>query len=226
MTRFAGKYATRRCDPSLRITVEGFAQRGLPGLTHASVDIETLGNALAEHSAMQPEPPTPIHHFFGPTVVRAAFVLAMFGWGLGFYGPPIYLQAVLARTQWPVVLVSGAVTLHFLIGAVVVAQLPRLHRRLGLAHTVVFGALATAFGVCGWALAAKPWQLLLAACLSGAGWVTMGAAAINAIIGPWYAQGRPMDLAKAYNGASIGGLVFLPLWSLLIGQWGFAWAAL
>ena len=174
---------------------------------------------------MQPEPPTPIHHFFGPTVVRAAFVLAMFGWGLGFYGPPIYLQAVLARTQWPVVLVSGAVTLHFLIGAVVVAQLPRLHRRLGLAHTVVFGALATAFGVCGWALAAQPWQLLLAACLSGAGWVTMGAAAINAIIAPWYAQGRPMALAKAYNGASIGGVVFLPLWSLLIGQWGFAWAA-
>ncbi len=24
--------------------------------------------------------------FFGTTVVRAAFVLAIFGWGLGFYG--------------------------------------------------------------------------------------------------------------------------------------------
>jgi MFS family permease len=175
---------------------------------------------------MSSRQPVPISNFYGPTVVRAAFVLAMFGWGLGFYGPPIYLHAVLASTQWPVVLVSGAVTLHFLVGAVVVAQLPRLHKRLGLAQTVVLGALATAFGIMGWALAAQPWQLLLAACLSGAGWVTMGAAAINAIIAPWYARGRSMALAKAYNGASIGGVVFLPLWSLLIGQWGFAWAAL
>jgi hypothetical protein len=27
--------------------------------------------------------------FYGWRVVAAAFVLAVFGWGLGFYGPPI-----------------------------------------------------------------------------------------------------------------------------------------
>ena len=32
--------------------------------------------------------------FFGWRVVGAAFVLAVLGWGIGFYGPPIYLQAV------------------------------------------------------------------------------------------------------------------------------------
>ena len=32
--------------------------------------------------------------FFGWRVVAAVFVLATFGWGLGFYGPPVYLHAV------------------------------------------------------------------------------------------------------------------------------------
>ena len=32
--------------------------------------------------------------FYGWRVVGAAFVLAMFGWGVGFYGPPVYLHAV------------------------------------------------------------------------------------------------------------------------------------
>jgi hypothetical protein len=32
--------------------------------------------------------------FYGWRVVGAAFVLAVFGWGLGFYGPPVYLHAV------------------------------------------------------------------------------------------------------------------------------------
>ncbi len=32
--------------------------------------------------------------FYGWTVVAAAFVVAVFGWGVGFYGPPVFLQAV------------------------------------------------------------------------------------------------------------------------------------
>jgi hypothetical protein len=32
--------------------------------------------------------------FFGWRVVAGTFVLAVFGWGLGFYGPPVYLHAV------------------------------------------------------------------------------------------------------------------------------------
>ena len=39
--------------------------------------------------------------FFGWRVVWAAFVLAAFGWGVGFYGPPIYLHALVERNGWP-----------------------------------------------------------------------------------------------------------------------------
>ena len=70
--------------------------------------------------------------FHGWKVVATAFLVAMFGWGFGFYGPPVFLHAVQRAHGWPLAVVSGAVTLHFLFGALVVANLPRLYRRLGV----------------------------------------------------------------------------------------------
>ena len=104
--------------------------------------------------------------FFGWRIVAGAFVLAIFGWGLGFYGPPIYLHAVEEARGWSVALVSGAVTVHFLTGAVVVANLPRLYRRYGLPPVTKTGAVSLGLGVLGWASAHEPWQLLLATLLN------------------------------------------------------------
>jgi MFS family permease len=163
--------------------------------------------------------------FHGWRIVAAAFVLAVFGWGLGFYGPPIYLQAVRDLRGWSLPLVSAAVTAHFLFGALVVARLPKLYLRYGLPAVTKAGALSLAVGILGWAIAIEPWQLFAAALFSGAGWVAMGAAAINAIIAPWFIRTRPAALAMAYNGASIGGVVFSPLWVAAIDQWGFLTAA-
>ena len=163
--------------------------------------------------------------FHGWRIVGAAFVLAVFGWGLGFYGPPIYLQAVRDSRGWSLPLVSAAVTVHFLFGALVVARLPGLYLRYGLPAVTKAGVLALAVGISGWAVAAEPWQLFVAALFSGAGWVAMGAAAINAILAPWFIRRRPAALAMAFNGASIGGVVFSPLWVAAIGTWGFPAAA-
>ncbi|SEC21332.1 Cyanate permease [Rhizobiales bacterium GAS188] len=163
--------------------------------------------------------------FYGWTVVAAAFVVAVFGWGVGFYGPPVYLNAVQQARGWSLPLISGAVTVHFLLGALVVANLPALHARFGLPAVTKAGAISLALGVLGWATASAPWQLYAATILSGAGWVALGAAAINAIISPWFIRSRPAALAMAYNGASIGGVLFSPLWVAAIAWLGFAGAA-
>jgi MFS family permease len=166
-----------------------------------------------------------VRPFFGWRVVSGAFVLAVLGWGLGFYGPPVYLHAVREARGWPVALVSAAVTVHYLIGALVVANLPKLYKRFGLPLVTRAGAVAVAAGLLGWASVSEPWQLFLASALTGCGWVTMGAAAINAIVSPWFVRLRPKALSTAYNGASIGGVIFSPLWVLLIGAVGFQAAA-
>src|SRR3977135_134323 len=163
--------------------------------------------------------------FHGWRIVGAAFVLAVFGWGLGFYGPPIYLQAVRDLRGWSLPLVSAVVTDHFLFARLVVARLPKLYLRYGLPAVTKAGVLSLALGISGWAVAAEPWQLFAAAFFSGAGWVAMGAAAVNAILAPWFIRKRPAALAMAYNGASIGGVGFSPLWGAAIGQWGFVTAA-
>lgn len=164
--------------------------------------------------------------FFGSRVVAATFVMAVFGWGIGFYGPPIFLYAVLQRTGWSLSLGSAAVTVHFLAGTLVIVNLPRLYKRFGLARVSVIGAGVLAVGVYGWAVAEQPYQLFMAAVLSGLGWVTLGAAAVNAAIAPWFVSKRPAALAMAYNGASIGGVVFSSAWVYLISQLGFGQAAL
>lgn len=164
--------------------------------------------------------------FFGSKVVAATFVMAVLGWGIGFYGPPIFLYAVLQRTDWSVSLCSAAVTLHFLAGTLVIVNLPRLYKRFGLARVTLAGSIVLALGVYGWAVAAQPYQLFIAALLSGLGWVTMGAAAVNAAIAPWFVSKRPAALAMAYNGASIGGVIFSSAWVYLISKFGFAQAAL
>lgn len=164
-------------------------------------------------------------NFYGWRVVAATFVLAVFGLGMGFHGPAVYLHAVHERTGWPLALISTAVTTHFLVGAVVVANLPALYRRFGIPTVTKAGAILLAAGVFGWAIAAAPWQLFAATLLSGAGWVTMGVAAINAIVAPWFIRARPAALAMAYNGGNIGGVVFSPLWAAAIGAVGFPAAA-
>jgi hypothetical protein len=163
--------------------------------------------------------------FYGWRVVGAAFILAVCGWGAGFYGPPIFLQAISAAKHWSVALVSAAITLHFLIGAAVVANLAMFYRRFGIPTVTKSGAIALALGIFAWASASAPWQLFVATIFTGTGWATMGGAAVNAIVSPWFVRRRAAALGLAYNGASFGGVVFSPLWVGAIDLLGFPAAA-
>jgi MFS family permease len=164
--------------------------------------------------------------FYGWRIVAAVFVLATFGWGLGFYGPPIFLHAVHEARGWSLAIISIGVTVHFLFGAVVVAVLPKLYDSFGVSRVTKAGCVALAAGIVGWAWAREPYQFYAATLLSGAGWGTMGAAAVNALVAPWFARDRPKALSAAYNGSSVGGIVFSPLWVEAIRLFGFARAAI
>jgi predicted MFS family arabinose efflux permease len=164
--------------------------------------------------------------FPGWSVVWVAFTLAVFAWGIAFYGPSVFLQTLHATRGWPISTISAAITTHFMCSAVLVAFLPQLQRRHGLAPVTAAGSVAVAAGACAWASVDQPWQLFPAAVVSGAGWAATSGAAINAIVAPWFERDRPQAISLAFNGASIGGVIFAPLWVLLIALIGFQWAAL
>lgn len=164
--------------------------------------------------------------FHGWRVAWAAFVLAIFGWGLGFYGPPVFLKVLHEQHGWSIALISTAVTVHFLVGALSGANMPALHRRFGAVPVTRTCAIAMASGLLLWSAAREPWQMFAAALLSGAGWGGMSAAALNAIVSPWFVRKRPAALGLAYNGGSIGGVIFSPLWVAAIATLGFVNAAM
>jgi hypothetical protein len=100
--------------------------------------------------------------FFGWRMVGAAFVVAMFAWAIGFYGPPIFLQTLHAGRGWPIPMISAAITSHFALGAAVIANLARLHRRFGVRSVTRAGAVLTAIGLLGggWRRASWRWSPL------------------------------------------------------------------
>ena len=118
--------------------------------------------------------------FFGWRVVGTAFALAVLGWGTGFYGPPIYLQGVKETKGWPVPLISTAVTMHFVVGAVVVANLPTFYMRFGVPVATKAGAISLAVGILGWSSATAPWQLFVATLLGGRAVVALTVAVAQA----------------------------------------------
>lgn len=164
--------------------------------------------------------------FFGWSVAWAAFTLAIFAWGVGFYGPSVFLQTLHASRGWSISEISAAITAHFLFSAVLIAYLPEIHRRFGIARTTFAGAILTAVGLAAWSGASHPWQLFLAAVPSAAGWATTSGAALNAIVARWFERDRPKAIGLAFNGASVGGVVFVPVWIVLIELAGFKIAAL
>jgi MFS family permease len=87
------------------------------------------------------------------------------------------------------------------------------------------GVAASAIGILCWSLASEPWELFPAAVLTGAGWAATSGAAINAMVSPWFDRRRAAALGHAFNGASVGGVLFTPLWVALISWLGFVGAA-
>jgi len=164
--------------------------------------------------------------FFGWSVAWSAFAIAVFAWGIGFYGPSVFLQSLHQTRGWPISQISMVVTAHFLLSAIAIAYLPEIHRRLGIAKTTFLGAVLTAAGLILWSSVREPWQLFAAAIPSGTGWAMTSGAALNAIVARWFDRDRPIAIALAFNGASVGGVLFVPMWVYLIRSIGFPSAAL
>ena len=163
--------------------------------------------------------------FLGWKVVATAFIVAVFSWGFAFYGPGVFLHWLHETRGWPISLISAAITAQFALSAGVVAYLSDIHHRLGVTATTRAGVVLLALGTMGWALAAEPWQLFAASLVTGAGWAVTSGAAINAMVTPWFDRRRSAALSHALNGASVGGLVMTPLWTVLVGDLGFPLAA-
>jgi MFS family permease len=161
--------------------------------------------------------------YHGWLVLAAAFLVALYGFGLGFYGPGIYLVALNSLHGWSVDELSSAITTYYVLGATLLFfWVGQLFDRHGARKMVVVGTVAMACGTVLLALVTRPWQVYAAFVLMSAGWATMSGAAINIIVAPWFDRRRGLALSWALNGASAGGIIIVPLLTFLIAGFGFA----
>jgi MFS family permease len=102
--------------------------------------------------------------FYGWTIVSVCFLIALFGWGLGFYGPGLYLAWLQAQHGWSTTLMSSAVTGYYLLSATCIIFIGTAMERFGPRLVVLVGSMAMGLGVVGLTVIRLPWVLLQTAC--------------------------------------------------------------
>jgi MFS family permease len=162
----------------------------------------------------------------GWKVVGCAFLIAIFGWGFGFYGIGVFLAELVERHGWATSAVASAVTVLYLVGAALIAFIGNAFERFGPRRVVLVGISAMGAAVIGLTRVTKPWQLYVVFPLMAVGWATMSGAALNVIVAPWFERRRGLAISIAFNGAAVGGILLAPALAFLIGRIGFQAAVL
>src|SRR5437879_13836488 len=80
----------------------------------------------------------------GWRIVAVCFLLATFGWGLGFYGQSVYVAELQRLHGWPASLISSGTTFFYLFGAALVAFVSEAITAFGPRSCLLAGALPLA----------------------------------------------------------------------------------
>jgi MFS family permease len=165
-------------------------------------------------------------HYRGWRVVLACFLMAFFMFGFGLYGQGVYLAELQRAHGWPGSLVSAASTFSFLLTSVLVIFTDDLLARIGLRALILCGLSALGASTVLLAVMQTPWQLYLAYALMSVGWTGMGTVVIATVLNSWFERRRGLALSLAFNGATCGGIVLVPLLLTLSDSIGFRSAML
>jgi MFS family permease len=157
----------------------------------------------------------------GWRIVVVCFLVATFGWGLGFYGQSVYLAELHRLHGWPASLISTGTTFFYLFGAVLVAFVSEAVRAFGPRNCLLGGVVALAAAAVMIGQVSEPWQLYVADALMAFGWAGTSLGVITNMLGLWFDHKRGMAISLALNGASFGGVVGVPLLVAAIGRFGF-----
>jgi predicted MFS family arabinose efflux permease len=160
----------------------------------------------------------------GWRIVVVCFLLATFGWGLGFYGQSVYVAELQRLHGWPASLISSGTTFFYLFGAALVAFVSEAIKAFGPRNCLVAGTLAMAAAAISIGQVREPWQLYLANAVLAFGWAGTSLGIITNTLGLWFDKKRGMAISLALNGASFGGIAGVPLLIMAIGHFGFSGA--
>jgi predicted MFS family arabinose efflux permease len=160
--------------------------------------------------------------FHGWRVVAACFVIATVAWALGTFGASVYLQAVTRAHGWPIADVAFAITLFYLVSALVQRLVGRGIDRWGPRPVLLLGTMSMTLGVAAIGQIAERWQLYPCFVLIGLGWAALSTTGIAATVAPWFERHQGRSMTLAIMGASVGAILGVPVLLFAIGRLGLA----
>jgi MFS family permease len=160
--------------------------------------------------------------FYGWRIVAVCLVASVFANALGLFGAGVYLHALVEQKGWPTGLVSGAITLFYVMSALLLIPVGEILGRFGPQPIFALGISALAGGVAAIGHVVAPWQTYAAFLVMGVGWACLSMTAVATTLAPWFErhQGRAVSIASL--GASVGGLAGVPVLLFGIDRLGFA----
>ena len=130
----------------------------------------------------------------GWPVVLACFFTATFAWGFGFYGNSVYVAVLHDTRGWSLSLITGATTLYYLAGAVLLIYVHRAIKFLGPQLLLISGAVILGVATIGFTRSQAPWQLYAWSLLMAVGWAFTTVTAIATTLSYWFERRRGFAL--------------------------------
>src|SRR5580698_8652738 len=77
----------------------------------------------------------------GWPAVLACFCVAVFAWGLGFYGQAVFLAQLHRMHGWPTSTIAAATTVYYLCGALLIPFIHQTLERIGARGLLIGGVM-------------------------------------------------------------------------------------
>ena len=164
--------------------------------------------------------------FHGWWMVAGCLVVAVVAWSFALYGPSVYLSALSHDHHWSIGVISSALTLSFLVNASVLSFVGSTIAKYGPRPVMATGAAVMAIGLACLGQVTQLWHVYAAFACIGLGWSCLSTTSITATLAPWFDKHQGRAVSTAMLGASIGGIVGVPLLLTLIESLGFGLAML
>jgi len=164
--------------------------------------------------------------FHGWWMVAGCMAIATVAWSFALYGPSVYLHTISQTHDWSIGLVSSALTLAFVVNALVLGFVGSVIAKYGPQRIMALGAAVMAIGFATMGLISQVWHVYACFALMGLGWACLSTTAITSSLAPWFDRHQGRAVSTAMLGASIGGMIGVPILLALISWLGFSGAML
>lgn len=164
--------------------------------------------------------------FYGWRVVKGTLAIAFIAWSFALYGPSVYIDALSRIHGWSTSEVSLALSMAFLINALSIGWVGTLVGRHGPQAVMSIGAVIMASGIVVLGFVSERWHMVAGFVLMGSGWSCLSTIAVSATIAPWFEKFQGRAISTALLGASLGGMLGVPITLSLVQALGFTHAML